>query len=540
MASGRSAQKPVSYMCSLCKKRDNVKWFCNDCQQDLCDQCKEFHTRGTKTKSDDVVSIGKANRQNAKPLPEVCKLHPGKLCDGYCCDCDMLVCLMCLSQTHKHHNWKNLEDEVILKQQQIKEHITKISAKITLFKNETLLLYRAKKVAVDNIDGTRTEVNSQRIKLKYEVDQIANAVLAEVSSLEKEQLAQYDKVCQPFEKKIGELTRLLEKAEMANTSCVSMFETERLLRSTLPMYDVNVENVSRQLPNFVAGSIARHLLKEMFGVLIRSNQYEKIDIDSNHIQRLSKFTVNQQTDIYDICPVDDRHAWLSIYKHKGLVLVNRDSLIAAEVTLDFCPRGIAMVGTTDVLITQDPCRTSIYKVSLQNKKLTTFANISPHHARDISINKTGEVFVTTGTPDIVVLNQSGTTARKFSCGLDKSLYISCLSSGHLGVMGDGHAGRHIILIDESGTAIHRWTGELDNGQKARDMFLCNITCDKYNRLFIPDLYNNQVYVLSSGKKQARCILDQKYGIDNPLVVSVNTCGNVWIGCRDGTVHVMRL
>ncbi|OWF51084.1 Transcription intermediary factor 1-alpha [Mizuhopecten yessoensis] len=283
MASNRSlrrAQKPVTYTCALCDSENGVRWYCNDCQENLCDRCKEFHTRGKKTKNDDVVSIGKANRQYDKPVPEVCKLHPSKLCDLFCSDCNMLFCSMCLSKTHKHHNWKHFEDEFSIKKQHLKEHMTAISVKIEHFKNETSERHRVNEGFNDNIDTMRKNVNSQRAKLKAEVDYIADAILAELSSLEKEESIIHKKDCQRSEKKVEELTRLLEQAEMTDTSNVSFFETERSLRISLSLYDVNVRYVSPKQPSFVTGSIDSVLLTKMLGELHHGNQYEKTDIES--------------------------------------------------------------------------------------------------------------------------------------------------------------------------------------------------------------------------------------------------------------------
>ncbi|XP_060074438.1 uncharacterized protein LOC132554153 [Ylistrum balloti] len=375
------------------------------------------------------------------------------------------------------------------------------------------MLHRAKKDKVVNIRRTRQEVYFRRIKLKAELDDIADKMLAELSTLEKELLAQCNKICQHFEKKTEELTRLLEK---------------------------NAGNVSQKESSFADGSIDRDLLKDMFGVLRLLNYYEKIKIDSNHVQRLSRFTVTQQKAVFGICPVDDSHAWLSIHEHKGLVLVDMDGVVTEEVELNFRPYTIAMIGTTDVLITSNPCSTFVYKLSLHNKQVTTFADTSPHQARDIS-NKIGEVLVCIATLDIVVLNQSGTIVRTFYCWKDRSFNITSLSSGRLGVVVGDWGSREIIITDESyNTVKQRWTGELDNGRTARDIFLRKMSCDEYDRLFIPDYRNNQVYVLPSDEKQAKCLLDQKHGVVKPTAVSVDKFGNVWIGCMDGTVHVMLL
>ncbi|XP_021357129.1 uncharacterized protein LOC110452778 [Mizuhopecten yessoensis] len=529
MSSNRSVQhakEPVTYTCALCDSEDGVRWYCNDCQENLCDRCKEFHTRGKKTKNDDVVSIGEANRQGDKPVPEVCKLHPGKLCDLFCSNCNALICLTCLSTNHKQHNWKLLEDELSVKKEHFKEHMTTIADRIANFKNETSERHRVNKTFKDNIDTTRKEVNSQRTKLKAAVDDIAEAVLAELSSLEKEEALFYKKDIQRSEKNAKELTRLLEKAELTAASIISIFETKVSLRKTLPQYDVNMKHVSPKQSSFVTGSIDRVLLKKMFG-----------ELHKGHVQRLSYFTTTQQNQIFSICPVDDSHAWLSIYKYQGLELVNRGGVIKETVQLDFSPfRITTMIKTTDILMTGIPFGTHVYKLSLSNKQVTTFADIRPHKAYDISINDRDEVFVSTGTPDIVILNQSGTIVRKMTCGMD-GRFITCLSSGDIAVSDYDNVS---IITDSSDTTKYKWTGELNNGQKVGRCNLYNMSCDKYDRLLIPDFNNNQVYVLQGDGTQATCLLDQRLGVIQPTAVGVETCGNVWIGCDDGTVHVMGL
>ncbi|OWF48689.1 E3 ubiquitin-protein ligase TRIM33-like [Mizuhopecten yessoensis] len=396
MASNRSvrrAQEPVTYTCALCDSEDGVRWYCNDCQENLCDRCKGFHERGKKTKNDEVVLIGKANRQGDKPVPEVCKLHPGKLCDMFCSDCNELICSICLSKNHKQHNWKLFEDELSVKKEHFKEQMTMIADKIANFKNKTSVRHCVNKTFKDNIDTTRKEVNSQRTKLKAEIDSIANTVLAELSSLEKEESMLHKKDIQRLDKNVEELTRLHEKATVTDTSGVSIFETEMSLRKTLLLYEVRMKHVSPKQPSFVTGSIDRVLLTKMLGELHHENQYEKTDIDNKHVQRLSTFTVTQRNQILDICPVDDSHAWLSIDQYQGLILVNRDGVVTETVKLDFYPYRITMVGTTDILMTSNPRSTFVYKLSLHNKQVTTFADIRSHNLCDISINKREEVLL---------------------------------------------------------------------------------------------------------------------------------------------------
>ncbi|XP_021361929.1 uncharacterized protein LOC110455847 [Mizuhopecten yessoensis] len=316
-----------------------------------------------------------------------------------------------------------------------------------------------------------------------------------------------------------------------------MFEIESSLRTSLSRYDVNVKHVLPKQPNFVTGSIDRAMLAEMLGEPHHTNQYKKTDIDSKHVQRLSKFTVSQQNQILGICPVDDSHAWLSILHFKGLVLVNRKGVVTKTVKTNFSPLRIVMFGTANILMTSCPASTFVYKLSLHNKQVTTFADIGPHKALDISINEWDEVVVSTYTPDIVVLNQSGTIVRKVPCGMN-GWCIACLSSGNVAVITSSQDS--LSITGKSCTVQHTWTGEINKGPNVGQMQLNKMSRDKYDRLFVPDVSNNQVYVLPRDGTQATCLLDQKHGVVEPTAVGVDTCGNAWIGCRYGTVHVMRL
>ncbi|XP_021361916.1 uncharacterized protein LOC110455839 isoform X1 [Mizuhopecten yessoensis] len=532
----RCAQEHVTYTCALCDSPDNVNWYCNDCQQTLCDRCKETHTRGKKSRNDDVVAIGKANRQSDKPVPEVCNLHPGKLCDLYCSDCNELLCGMCVSKSHKHHNWKPIEEEFPTKKQQLKRHITTISSKIQHVKNETSKRHRANEAFKENIDTMRKEVDTQGTKLKAEVDSLVDAVQAELSSLEQEVSGAHTNFCLRSQEKVVELTRLLEKAEKSYKTNVALFETEKSLYTTLPLYDVNFKDALPNSPRLDTGSIDRVVLTKMVGELFSDIHADEIDIDIENVQRLSMFTVTDKEEILSICPVNNSHAWLTMNRYKGLLLVNREGVVTNTVQLDFCPYRTTLIGTSDIILTSYDDSTYVYKLSLHNKQVTTFADIRPHIALDISINEREEVFVSTKTQCIVVLDKSGKALTKLSCEM-KAWSIASLSSGDMAVIDVNNV---LVIIDSSGKTKFEWTGELDNGQKVDDADLYQVSRDKYDRVFVPDSLHNQVYVLSRDGKQAVCLLDKKYRVTNPLAVGVDTCGHVWIGGANGIVHVMQL
>ncbi|XP_069141995.1 GTPase IMAP family member 4-like [Argopecten irradians] len=65
------AQVHLADTCSLCNNTEHVNWFCNDCQESLCDSCKSIHERGKKTRNDDIVRMKEPNKQHEVIVSEM-------------------------------------------------------------------------------------------------------------------------------------------------------------------------------------------------------------------------------------------------------------------------------------------------------------------------------------------------------------------------------------------------------------------------------------------------------------------------------------
>lgn len=191
-------------------------------------------------------------------------------------------------------------------------------------------------------------------------------------------------------------------------------------------------------------------MRKIFDELHQTNQCEKIDINSKSVQQISKFTVFHKWRINCICPLDHSHAWLSLEGNNGLVLVSKEGLVTdTKVTSKLYPYHLALVGTTDILMTSNPITTFASKLSIHDKQVTTFADISPLYVCDLSIHQTGEVYVRTGTPEIVVLNRSGTIVRKVTF-TENVMNIACMSAGIALSTGDNMSSK-LFSIDKSVT-----------------------------------------------------------------------------------------
>ncbi|OWF43966.1 E3 ubiquitin-protein ligase TRIM33 [Mizuhopecten yessoensis] len=188
----RRAQVQVPDTCAWCESIQDVNWFCNDCQEALCDRCFEGHQRARKTRNNDVVPIKEGNKGGEAVLPEVCKTHRGKTCDLYCSECNIIMCAMCLTEKHKQHAFKNIEEAIDSQKQYTQDRLKILKSKSDYFNDNLSKRHEMNKSVKESFDVIRQTVQTQRQKLKAEIDSIADSVLVELSFLVEEE----DKISQ--------------------------------------------------------------------------------------------------------------------------------------------------------------------------------------------------------------------------------------------------------------------------------------------------------------------------------------------------------
>ncbi|XP_065938412.1 E3 ubiquitin-protein ligase TRIM71-like [Magallana gigas] len=110
MALSESQIPPDAQHYLVCGTEDcerNCQFYCNDCHQPMCEQCRDEHQKNTKTKSHEVVPY----KQRKRPLPvEKCKIHPTKELVIFCEECQIPLCYKCTTtKEHRGHMFTDLE-----------------------------------------------------------------------------------------------------------------------------------------------------------------------------------------------------------------------------------------------------------------------------------------------------------------------------------------------------------------------------------------------------------------------------------------------
>ena len=171
-------------VCGIQDCQKNGQFYCNDCHQPMCEQCKDEHRKSSNNKNHDVVLY----RQRKHRLPiEKCKLHPTKNVDIFCKECKTPLCLKCfLTEEHKGHEVDDLEEIYAEKYALWQGQFSKIQ-KYFLPTSESLKTDIEEDVTeIKNImESIRTSMKAEAESLKNLIDEVTSEKMEHTHTMEK-------------------------------------------------------------------------------------------------------------------------------------------------------------------------------------------------------------------------------------------------------------------------------------------------------------------------------------------------------------------
>lgn len=113
--------------CALCEQAGD--YHCKPCQLNLCCECISNHL-SDKTKKHEVVElVSQQKHYNSADMPE-CSNHESYICDMFCKDCNIPICIKCLTSYHRQHNFISLEEFLNEKKKTMLNEIQEIESKV--------------------------------------------------------------------------------------------------------------------------------------------------------------------------------------------------------------------------------------------------------------------------------------------------------------------------------------------------------------------------------------------------------------------------
>ncbi|XP_033728857.1 uncharacterized protein LOC117317997 [Pecten maximus] len=552
--------------CDICESEEEVRWYCTDCKELLCDKCKAYHLKNTKLKNDNIIPI-----EDAKESLEVtnrndqntCVRHGCKPLDFYCEACDDPICKDCLSENHRSHQWNT-------KEQSIKSLKTVLSDIIQIF-NEKLAKYRD----VEEKDKTMHDFIIKRLaNCKQNITDVANVIceetmnlrdeyLHEINSIEERERSRYLDKQNKYLSETKELKTSIEdigkELRLNNIFHLHVLSKEMKTKSS----DFQTPEEYRVLPpSFEKVAFHKPKLVALFGTLKTPEDINTFNDLSLNL-KVTHLQTNLRRKIIALCPLEDGTAWLSYSRNgddtestkqeKGdRQLVRIDKNLhekARSCHIDREVVNMALLESKEILFT---CfmDTRIRKLSCNGKKLSQFADLSPNYARSVCVQEgDAEVMVCGNAPNssglveksknVVVRLSAATGTVLQEIRLDDHdpevfqlpYRVTAFSTGEIVVVDRAPNDHRVVCVDKRGRYIYTWRGE-----GVGDTDPLDITAIGSKKVcLIADESYNKIYALSKDGCRAKVLLDKKKRAMGPRCIATDNQGRVWVGCDKGLI-----
>nr|XP_022303865.1 E3 ubiquitin-protein ligase TRIM37-like [Crassostrea virginica] len=162
--------------------QENGQFYCNDCHQPLCEQCRDEHKKCPKTKNHDIVLY--RHRKHQLPV-EKCQDHPTRNTDIFCRDCKTPICSKCMKE-HRGHEFEDLEDIYADKYALWQREFSKIQKYFLPITQGLKSDIEEDAEQIEKImESIRTSMRAEAISLKNLVDEVTSENIEYTQTMEK-------------------------------------------------------------------------------------------------------------------------------------------------------------------------------------------------------------------------------------------------------------------------------------------------------------------------------------------------------------------
>ncbi|XP_052687166.1 uncharacterized protein LOC128166202 [Crassostrea angulata] len=190
-----------------CEK--NCQFYCNDCHQPMCEQCRDEHQKSPDTRNHEVVPYQQRKRQ----LPEVkCQIHVNRYLDMLCEQCQVPVCSKCVIKDHGGHTFIDLETVYAEKCAICLNEINKIEDYFLPTSQDLLKSTKTDSTEIKKImESIRTSMRAEAESLKSMVDAMTSDNIKQVNEQEKSLLQLLKSQDKKYNDYISYLNELVKK-----------------------------------------------------------------------------------------------------------------------------------------------------------------------------------------------------------------------------------------------------------------------------------------------------------------------------------------
>nr|XP_022324757.1 uncharacterized protein LOC111125344 [Crassostrea virginica]XP_022324758.1 uncharacterized protein LOC111125344 [Crassostrea virginica]XP_022324759.1 uncharacterized protein LOC111125344 [Crassostrea virginica] len=322
MASNVTTQGQEAVVCDLCQSP--VSFFCRRCGVNLCDPCVLLHLRVKSKFGHDVVDYVSKDDDDVC----LCESHPEHKCSAYCKNCDVPICILCVSIKHKSHEISELQDKI----DELLKDITRENDRMQSFRDdlERVLHHTAKTASsLSSVyERKKDEVKARGENWHKLIDNHVKKLHQELDKLKKENEAVLLKQKKEYEDVIGKIDEMNRKStKLQNSKNVTEMQK---FRPIITEQNTLKEFTQYTFPTFYKCQIDENYLQNYFGFIEKMHERkisllkEKISIPDPDSGRkiLEAPSVSSVIDsgfpareeyknrLYDMAVTDDQKVWM--------------------------------------------------------------------------------------------------------------------------------------------------------------------------------------------------------------------------------------
>ncbi|XP_076078766.1 uncharacterized protein LOC143048777 [Mytilus galloprovincialis] len=546
-------------LCQICEIARGIEWKCLDCDLLMCQKCKEkIHPKFKLTNEHKIVNIkdvGNKEVQVSSCEEEIwfgnikCTEHCEEICCLYCQLCDKLICMQCVTKTHKSHIFEEMKCGYLIKKDKLMKHTRTLKNQQESLTNE---IEKLEKVKEENNLQHRQVIEEIATREKVVKKEVENYTLSFKNELDEK----LGFMQQGTEKEIDRVKTMKEKIQEKLTKAeefinikdgAKFFQNIEGIEKSLKE-DVQMTTFEKEtLPTFVPGKMDQC----NFGTF-KYNNGNADDIESPCAKVQLTIGKEYQTSLTAVIRVAhsaDNH--ILVYSQIGPTGFLKkckptESQLREISSYDIIVRGMAFTPWRDILVctndnkikridnTTGEIRNSKYNVG----SLIPVAICIKDNC--IVVGAINDDYPENGKRVVIKMNESGRHDNRFECDAKRKpifLYpISLASSNNarnifvVDGLSDIYGDRITMLMHSTfGYSIQYYHGHSSINSFHKQFKPTDIQATSSNNIIVNDTSTNTLHILNQSGQVSSYIDLSSIGIQNGFSLCC-TSKQLFIGC----------